>query len=90
MSPAYRTAAIVAALGLLRTTAACAGAADGGVEDATSAKRDTELTHEPCDLGAEGARKVDVDKTEARFVNGLLTVTMPKAEDGSTRRVHVQ
>lgn len=33
---------------------------------------------------------VDRDHTKARFRNGLLTVTMPKAEKSVTRRIDVQ
>jgi hypothetical protein len=43
---------------------ACAGAGpDGadGAEDAASAKRDTELTHEECNISAEDALQVDAD-----------------------------
>ena len=64
MTRAIRTGTVVAAAWLLGSLGACSGAgANGeGAEDASSAKRDTELTHEECDIASEDAVKDDGDK----------------------------
>jgi hypothetical protein len=62
MIPAIRTVPLFAGACLLGSLCACGGAGQGAsAEDAASAKRDTELTHEECDIASDDAVKDDGD-----------------------------
>jgi HSP20 family protein len=35
-------------------------------------------------------KQIDVDASKATFVNGLLTISLPKTNDGSNRRIEIE
>lgn len=66
MTRAIRFPALLSAAGCLAGLSACSGAGQNGADDASnaaSAKRDTELTHEECDIADDDAVKVDSDNS---------------------------